>query len=145
MCCAHRIPDSLEQSPGALVALNDDNDELNLATETIYVGPEQRPVTVLKRVPDNQPDRIPELGRQHHIAAQWDLTWSVDDDGISWEGSVDDDVRPAIVTSTVAGSVTFDSPENTQLWVPAWALYGPYAIDGNRGAVGCRLTLDSRS
>ncbi len=122
-----RIPDNLEQSPGALVALNNDYDEWNLATETISVGPFGRTVTVLRRLKDNQPDRFPTTNRQHHLASLWSNTGMFGDVHDGWETG-DKEVRPAVVTSNVAGTVSFDVPDNAMLWVPAWALYGSEAL-----------------
>lgn len=127
----HRVPDALEHGAGALVALNDDFDEWNLATDTISVGPNQRPVTVLRRLRDNQPDRIPDQGRQHLVAAQWDIVWTHDADGLVWDTGMDGELRGAIVTSNVSGSVEFQTPDNARLWVPAWALYGTDAFVGD--------------
>ncbi len=125
-----RVPDALERDPGVLVALNDDFDEQNLADDLLFVGPHGTAVSALARVRDNQPDRIPEQGREHHIAASWQMSWLSESGESDWQCTMDDDVRPAIVTSNVKGSVTFDVPDHTKLWVPAWALYGVDAVTG---------------
>ena len=44
------------------MALNHDYDEQNMTTETVFVGPEQRPVTVWRLARDNEPDRLPDEG-----------------------------------------------------------------------------------
>ena len=127
---SNRVPEQCEYNPGVLVALNADYDEQNLVQETLYVGPGARAVRALVRTPDNQPDRIPEQGREHQIAASWVIDWFVDDDQLGWLTTLDDDLRPAIVTANQRGSVTFDVPNQTKVWVPAWALYGIHAATG---------------
>ncbi|MBM4091859.1 MAG: hypothetical protein FJ276_20885, partial [Planctomycetes bacterium] len=122
-----QVPDELEQDPGVFVALNDDYDEGNLGTEAIVVGPSGREVTVLKRVPDNAFDRIPEQQRRHRIRVGWRGWWNGGASD-SWVGWHDDEVRPAVVSATVAGSVSFQVPERVRLWVPAAALYGTAAF-----------------
>ncbi|MFW6169328.1 MAG: RHS repeat-associated core domain-containing protein [Planctomycetota bacterium] len=126
---AHQIPDDLEETPGALVALNNDYDEWNVTTETVFVGPSNRPVTVYKRLRDNQSDRTPGVERQHGIAASTDLSWHTLSDKGHWTAALDSDLRTAVVTSTHSGPISFEAPENTTLWVPSWALYGDDALD----------------
>ncbi len=124
----YRVADSRETSPGALVSLNDDFNEGNCTTELLRVGPTQRPVTVLTRLRDNQPDRIPEEGRQHIIAASREIGWNWDAEGLVWDTTRDADLRPALVTSNVQGVVQLDAGDAAQLWVPAWSLYGREAF-----------------
>ncbi len=114
----------------ALVALNHDYDEQNMTTETVFVGPEQRPVTVWRLARDNEPDRLPDEGRQHQIAALWQINWISLSGYSDWTGVLDDELRPAIVTSNMPGAVRFNVPDNARLWVPAGALYGYDAISG---------------
>ncbi len=146
------MPDELEREPGVLVALNDDYDEQNLIDDTLFVGPNHTAVSVLVRAADNQLDRIPEEGREHHIAASWQLAWFSDSGESNWQSTMDDEVRPAIVTSNVRGSVTFDVPSHAKLWVPAWAymasmrrralrLPGALGRDGSKCLKGNRISL----
>lgn len=127
----HLVPDDAEEDPGVLVSLNHDFDEYNVGLEAVLVGPAQRPVTVLKALRDNQPNRIPEEGRQHTIAAGWNINWYGGADGNqAWSTSMDDDLRAAVVNASVPGTVSLQSSGNVMLWVPAWALYGFSALSG---------------
>ena len=134
-----RVSEDDEQSPGAWVALNNNFDEHNVGTTTILAGPNQREVEVLSTLPDNQPDRIGEQGRQHRIEVSWQWWWDHLSDR-PWKAWVDNDVRPARAVVTGPGSVQFDVPEGLRLWIPAWALYGGGAFTHNHGTweVGTR-------
>lgn len=124
------VEQSRQHQPGVFVALNDDYGEQNLALDTILVGPHDRAVSVLRWAKDNEPDRIPEQGRVHRIDRQWARPgddWS-DDAGLHGSGR---DVRIARVQSNTCGTVVFEYPEVTKVWVPAWVLYGTAAFAHN--------------
>lgn len=125
-----RIAEADETSPGALVALNDDFDEGNLGTTTILVGPYQREVQVLTKVPDNQPVRIGQQGRQHAIRTKWQWWWKdlSGDPSVAW---CDHEVRLAQAVVTGPGRLQFDVPAGIRLWIPATALYGSQAFTHN--------------
>ncbi len=135
---APRIDDVKEDQPGALVPLNKDYGEENSGPGVLRLE-SGREIEVWTRLRDNEPDRIPEQGRQHRIAVGWQSTW----DPISnepWRGWGDVDVRPARVVTNMPGTVRFAAPEGVKLWVPAWAIYGMAAFrhSADFGYLGAR-------
>lgn len=123
---APRIDERYENQPGALVALNQNYGEGNFGPGVLRLE-SGREIEVWSRWRDNEPDRIPEQGRQHRIAVGWQPRW----DPLSnepWQGWSDLDVRPARVVTNMQGTVRFEAPDGVKLWVPAWAVYGMEAF-----------------
>ena len=124
----NELPDHLKQSAGALVGLNNDFDEMNWAMTTTLMGPDQIPVATQTRIPDNDPIGFLPGADRPWIQAGAAMRWVNDSAGFNWIGAIDSDLRKAIVTTNVNGSVRFDFPENTQLWIPAAANLGYGAV-----------------